>query len=429
MRITDEKATEGQTRDCSDNSGILLQSSVSSSIVLKLDSSSPPGTAKNCKQFFDCVNCSRVFDAHSDRLLADSSTKTCSLYSDSPVCADTNGQLNCLIGSMNCSIAFDARTYVETSEQVSTDSDKTIHAGRSNNFVRVDTDHVNTVVNCSLRDTESESIRSSNASVLARTRGGNRSDRQTFESTMQSANLIDAEKVDTDIHLHTDTDPNDGGSDDTLVLAKTRERSFACDVCDRKFTKSYNLKNHLRVHTGERPFTCSVCDKRFINGSNLKTHLRVHSGERPYRCSVCNKTFSESTHLKTHMRTHTHERPFGCEVCGKSFAQSQQLKTHAQIHSAERNFCCEVCSRTFARPENLKRHLRVHSLDPNVRADGRRFRCDVCSADFVRPEHLRRHMRTVHVGDQPFRCYVCNKRFTQSHHLQVHLRIHAVTRE
>lgn len=38
---------------------------------------------------------------------------------------------------------------------------------------------------------------------------------------------------------------------------------FACTRCDKRFTRAYNLRSHLRTHTGELPFVCTICGKAF----------------------------------------------------------------------------------------------------------------------------------------------------------------------
>lgn len=56
----------------------------------------------------------------------------------------------------------------------------------------------------------------------------------------------------------------------------TSENLFNCRHCVKSFKTRFQLKRHMRTHTGERPYACNICNKRFSEGGNLVKHRRRH---------------------------------------------------------------------------------------------------------------------------------------------------------
>lgn len=84
--------------------------------------------------------------------------------------------------------------------------------------------------------------------------------------------------------------------------------------CDQSFSDKIRLIHYpWLINTGiltllflHPQCTFEGCGKRFSLDFNLRTHVRIHTGDRPYVCPFdgCNKKFAQSTNLKSHILTH-----------------------------------------------------------------------------------------------------------------------------
>ncbi|PVH69331.1 hypothetical protein DL98DRAFT_625565, partial [Cadophora sp. DSE1049] len=65
-----------------------------------------------------------------------------------------------------------------------------------------------------------------------------------------------------------------------IIPKTTNATPFECNICRKRFTRSFIHKQHLLSHTGTRPHACSECGKAFTRANDCKRHEKIHLRRR-----------------------------------------------------------------------------------------------------------------------------------------------------
>ena len=89
---------------------------------------------------------------------------------------------------------------------------------------------------------------------------------------------------------------------------RTREKPYACTLCEYKANTSCRVTKHMLTHTGVKPFACLECDYKAAQKASLIVHMRTHSNEKPFGCDYCPYRSAASGSVTRHMKR-CRERP------------------------------------------------------------------------------------------------------------------------
>ena len=92
---------------------------------------------------------------------------------------------------------------------------------------------------------------------------------------------------------------------DLRSVWKETNREFQCMKCDYNTSDLRNYNKHERCHTRERPFACDICEYRASRKCAVDVHRRIHfERERKFKCGYCEYKAYWKHNLSRHVKTH-----------------------------------------------------------------------------------------------------------------------------
>lgn len=134
---------------------------------------------------------------------------------------------------------------------------------------------------------------------------------------------------------------------------------FRCTLCDETYSTIGDYRKHMREH--ERPAKCDVCKlPRFTD--ELDTHLC--GDQYQIQCEYCDKSFTITTQLIEHLECHENQKFYHCKECHSYFGMKVLRDYHQEYHTRQsKNHTCETCSKSFASKNNLISHMKTHTTE------------------------------------------------------------------
>lgn len=85
-----------------------------------------------------------------------------------------------------------------------------------------------------------------------------------------------------------------------------KSKTYTCLICHQEFHRLGALRQHSIEHNEQETFSCPECMESFQTEDDFKIHMKLH-GKSNLRCTICGKYFKKTFNLNQHIRIHTGE--------------------------------------------------------------------------------------------------------------------------
>ncbi len=224
--------------------------------------------------------------------------------------------------------------------------------------------------------------------------------------------------------------------------------NYYCNECEYKTESMGRMNAHMICHSTVRPFVCEEdnCFQAFKRSHSLKRHISsCHLNEKPFCCDICNKCFTQSNSLKDHLFLHSSRKAFICQNCGKSFQTPKNLKSHqkrrhstkskglkistnANKSSTGVSFRPKISSFEAKRKSRLDVENNVSEVDNSLSLSSN---TDNCWTDISIDSKLNSSFNNCSKGVKPFKCSFpnCGQTFQLNRSLKKHFKYNHKTQE
>ncbi|XP_075150585.1 uncharacterized protein LOC142224688 isoform X1 [Haematobia irritans] len=202
---------------------------------------------------------------------------------------------------------------------------------------------------------------------------------------------------------------------------------FKCNICGKVFTKRKYLISHIKMHD-EKTFCCDMCDKKFVQKHSLDKHKLTHlpKSEKKFPCNDCGKFYANEYTLTQHQKAvHLNTYARVCEICGQIMPDSNTFKRHMERHEGilpVKTAKCDQCGMILTNQQTLKKHMEAKHP-----TDKREHKCHICSKISPSLRALNKHVREAHEMGYRFKCTICEKEFKRADNFKSHMSIHTGT--
>ena len=110
---------------------------------------------------------------------------------------------------------------------------------------------------------------------------------------------------------------------------KHRKLEFSCDQCSKLFPFMSDQHLHMNTHRTIKSFTCvrPKCCRSYFSKGELDKHAKIHS-KVLWKCTLCPYSNSDEWNLKVHMRVHSGPKKYLCKNCLQLFKYDTHLHHH-----------------------------------------------------------------------------------------------------